>query len=136
MYSVLTFFNEFGAQDPDWFMHTGRELEASGAHALFILLEGLVGVPVTGFETGYLAQLGFGEFMGEMSFLDGKLASVTALAIPTQRLQAHLPMADQAALRNDEAVPPETAQGLINSFGHFFDSQGITLFTECVGGLD
>ncbi|MEZ0370948.1 MAG: cyclic nucleotide-binding domain-containing protein [Candidatus Sericytochromatia bacterium] len=96
MFSVLTFFKELTNQDIHWFIGAGAEREVPAKHllieegkqpdSLYIVLKGLIGISVASMEGNYLARLGPGEFLGEMSFLDGKPASASVSTIENSLL--------------------------------------------------
>jgi CRP/FNR family cyclic AMP-dependent transcriptional regulator len=106
MRKILFILAEFTDQDLDWIAGTGtREFISRGQvlvtegkriEVLYITLEGKLAVTTKG--SGTIAELGAGEIVGELSFLDSRppnasvlaLEDSTVLSIPVSRLHAKL----------------------------------------------
>jgi CRP-like cAMP-binding protein len=106
MKKVLYLFTPLSEHDIDWMasngsvvsVPAGSELTTEGAASawVFVLLEGTVSVRTR--AQGQVAELTWGEVIGEMSLVDGRPASATVVAVgplkllrfPRERLEAHL----------------------------------------------
>ncbi|MCW3098277.1 MAG: hypothetical protein JWL77_3895 [Chthonomonadaceae bacterium] len=108
MQEALKLLAELTEEDISWMLEQGREQqviantriiqEGEKPVALFIVLEGLVGIEIDALDTLLIAYRGPGELLGEISFLDSQPASATVkavensllLAIPYAQLDAKL----------------------------------------------
>ena len=98
MFDALSLLTELDDQDIEWILETGQEQQviantviiAEGSHpeALYIVLEGLVGITVASAGSGQLAALGPGELVGEISILENRPASATVAAVENTLLLA------------------------------------------------
>lgn len=108
MKKVLFILGELTDEDIDWLIYVGRReqietdtiliYEGQPIDALYIVLKGLLSVSVKALGDQEIAQLGTGEVVGEMSFVDARLPSATVkasqptlvLSIPWQQLNRKL----------------------------------------------
>lgn len=108
MFDALTFLKDLDDRDVQWILDDSHErqviigtriLEAGKSpDALYVVLQGLVGVSITSADHSYIAKLGPGELLGEISLLEGTPATsnVTAvensllLVLPKARLNEQL----------------------------------------------
>ena len=98
MLDALGLLSELTEEDINWIQDHGVEQQViantlliqEGLHpeALFIVLEGLVGIEVEAIHSRRIATAGPGELLGEVSFLDGSPASATVRAIENSLLLA------------------------------------------------
>ena len=89
MRKVLYIFGQLSDEDIEWMSRAGRRQrtldgqvllrEGEQVSHLFIMLEGVVTVAVSGL--GVVAELGSGEVIGEMSFVDSAPAAATVTAV-------------------------------------------------------
>jgi CRP-like cAMP-binding protein/SAM-dependent methyltransferase len=96
MHNVLNVLADLENADTEWLLSNGSEqqvianfiLTESGkvSPALYIVLEGLVGVRVEALGNDVLRTLGPGQLVGEMSFLEDKPAAATVAAIENSLL--------------------------------------------------
>jgi bacteriocin-type transport-associated protein len=122
MKKVLFILGQLSDADVDWMTDTGHKEQVPTASALirqgqpidslYIVLDGLLSVTDTRLGGRELAQLGAGEMVGEMSFVDAAPpnATVTALqdsvvlAIPRAQLSAKLELDSGFAARFYRAI--------------------------------
>lgn len=102
MQEALKLLAELTEEDVSWMLEQGREqqviantriiVEGEKPDALYIVLEGLVGIEIdvvdTAMITFRIAYRGPGELLGEISFLDGQPASATVKAVENSLLLA------------------------------------------------
>ena len=106
MKKVLYMLGEFTDQDVDWLISAGRRQHVTEGTTLiqqgepieevFFVLRGLFGVSIDG--SVEIAQIGSGEIVGELSFLDSRppnatvvaLNSSIVMAVPKQRVDGRL----------------------------------------------
>lgn len=96
MLEALSLFSDLLDADVDWILANGIEeqviantvLTQEGVmpDALFIVLEGLVGVRLNSVGADPIGRLGPGEILGEMSFVENVCASATTMAIENSLL--------------------------------------------------
>lgn len=96
MRKVLYILGQLNDHDISWLVRNGRKktfasgdlIIRQGAHSddLFIVLEGHLNVSVDGI--GVVAELGVGEIVGEMSFVDSMPPSATIIAKDAVRVLA------------------------------------------------
>ena len=146
MRKVLYILGQLGDEDIEWLIANGRrERVPAGAvlihegrtiDAVYVVLDGLLSVATAALQDKDLAQLGAGEIVGEMSFVDARppSASVRArrdslvLAIPRSRLAAKLEQDVAFAARFYRAVAVFLSDRLRNTVSRFGYGGG--------GGLD
>lgn len=108
MHTVLHILGELNDQDVDWLITNGVKQsipqgecvieQGKAPSSIYIVLEGSFAVIVSGVTTKEIAQVGSGQILGEMSFLEARppSASVKArtksqvLAVPIRVLQERL----------------------------------------------
>jgi CRP-like cAMP-binding protein/SAM-dependent methyltransferase len=93
---ALALLSEFTETDIEWIFDVGIEQqviantviikEGTDPEALYIVLEGLVGIYVASAGNRQLAALGPGELLGEISFLEDRPASATVVAVENSLL--------------------------------------------------
>jgi extracellular factor (EF) 3-hydroxypalmitic acid methyl ester biosynthesis protein len=98
MQEALSLLSELDEDDLLWIEEQGQEQQViantllirEGEHpkALFIVLEGLVGIEIEAVDSQRIAIRGPGELLGEVSFLDGRPASATVKVIENSLLLA------------------------------------------------
>ena len=92
MYQTLYFLAEMDDRDIDWFISSGRRrtiphndaliYQGSRPDALYIILEGSFAVRIRkGDDVIEVAQVGAGDMLGEMSFIDSRDASADVIAL-------------------------------------------------------
>jgi CRP-like cAMP-binding protein len=92
MYQTLYFLAEMDDRDIDWLLASGRRrlipknnaliYQNSHPEALYIIIEGMFSIRIqTGEETIEVAQVGEGELLGELSFIDARHASADVIAL-------------------------------------------------------
>ncbi|MFZ9738570.1 MAG: cyclic nucleotide-binding domain-containing protein [Prochlorotrichaceae cyanobacterium] len=92
MYQTLYFLAEMDDRDIDWLLSSGRRrsitknnaliYQGSPPEALYIIIEGSFAVRIKrDGETIELAQVGAGNLLGEMSFIDSRNASADVIAL-------------------------------------------------------
>jgi CRP-like cAMP-binding protein len=91
MKKVLFILSELSTRDIDWLLTHGQVQEVTKGtllihegqplDALYIVLDGILTVSVTGLGNREVAKIGCGEVLGEMSFVDGSPPSATVKAI-------------------------------------------------------
>ena len=91
MHDALTLLNEFDQDHVDWIFDTGLPQvfvpgtpiirEGVEPEALYIIMEGLVGIFVASMGDMCIARLGPGELLGDISFLENIPASASVIAI-------------------------------------------------------
>lgn len=92
MYQTLYFLAEMDDRDIDWILASGRRrlipknnaliYQNSHPEALYIIIEGSFAVRIAqGDETIEVAQVGEGELLGELSFIDSRNASADVVAL-------------------------------------------------------
>jgi bacteriocin-type transport-associated protein len=91
MKKVLFILGELSDKDIEWMLAAGKREqvpqdavlihEGQPVAALYIVLEGLLGVCVEATGSQVIAQLGSGEIVGEMSFVDARPPSATVKAL-------------------------------------------------------
>lgn len=96
MKKALYILAEFSDRDFDWLLSAGRKKPASAGavlihegeptDALYIVLQGRLGVTVEALGGEEIAQLSEGEVVGEMSFVDSRLPSATVRAIEASQV--------------------------------------------------
>lgn len=101
--SGLDFLGELCPRDVEWVLSTAKErrfaegekliIEGSHPEAIFIVLEGLLGVKLQGEDTSTHDVATPGEILGELSFLDDQPASATVVALEDSSVLT-LPRAD------------------------------------------
>lgn len=105
MRKVLFILGQLSDHDAEWLTANGRKQvlppegvmirEGEPIDSLYVVLEGLLSVIDRDLGNAEVAQLGCGEVVGEMSFIDGRPPSATvraierttALKVPRQALQ-------------------------------------------------
>jgi bacteriocin-type transport-associated protein len=105
---VLFILGELSDSDIDWLANSGKRQqvatgevlieEGQAAPALYLVLDGHLGVFVKALGGSQIARLGSGEIVGEMSFVDARPPSATVralepslvLAVPRSAIQAKL----------------------------------------------
>ncbi|MCP4218919.1 MAG: cyclic nucleotide-binding domain-containing protein [bacterium] len=98
MKEALTLLCGLDEADVDWILETGKECEVPaetviieiGSHPanLYFVLKGLVGLYDPAFDNKYIASMGPGELLGEMSFIRESTAIATVKAIEPTLLLA------------------------------------------------
>jgi CRP-like cAMP-binding protein len=88
MYDALTLLNELDQDHIEWIFaagvtrkfpaHTPIIMEGVQPEALYFVMEGLVGIYVSSMGDKRIAQLGPGEILGDISFLEDIPASASA----------------------------------------------------------
>jgi CRP-like cAMP-binding protein len=96
MPEALRLLSELTADDISWILEKGTEIqvisetllirEGEPSKAIWIVLDGLVGVTVAAAGSQLVARLGPGEMMGEISFLDGRPATASVKAVENSLL--------------------------------------------------
>jgi CRP/FNR family transcriptional regulator, cyclic AMP receptor protein len=91
MYQTLYFLAEMDDRDIDWLLASGRRrsipknnaliYQNSRPEALYIIIQGLFSVRIQNEETIEVAQVGEGELLGELSFIDSRHASADVIAL-------------------------------------------------------
>lgn len=91
MYDALTLLNEFDQDHVEWIFDTGLPQmfapstpiirEGVEPQALYIIMEGLVGIFVASMGDMCIARLGPGELLGDISFLENIPASASVIAM-------------------------------------------------------
>lgn len=91
MRKVLFFFGQVSDEDVEWLLHVGRKQNVPVGHALiregqpvdavYIVLDGTLAVSVAALGEREINQLGCGEVVGEMSFIDARPPSATVKAV-------------------------------------------------------
>jgi len=91
MRKVLFILGQLSDQDAEWLTANGRKKvlppdgvmirEGEPIDSLYVVLEGLLSVIDRDLGNSEVAQLGCGEVVGEMSFIDGRPPSATVRAI-------------------------------------------------------
>jgi CRP-like cAMP-binding protein len=91
MHDALTLLNEFDQDHVEWIFNTGLPQlfepnapiirEGVEPEALYIIMEGLVGIFVASMGDMCIARLGPGELLGDISFLEKIPASASVIAI-------------------------------------------------------
>jgi len=139
MQEALKLLAELTEEDISWMLDQGTEQqviantriiqEGEKPDALFIVLEGLVGIEIDAVDTLRIAHRGPGALLGEISFLDGQPASATVkavensllLALPCTLLEAKLAADTAFAARFYRACALITSQRLrerVGEVGH------------------
>jgi CRP-like cAMP-binding protein len=91
MYQTLYFLSEMDDRDIDWIISSGRRrtiaknnaliYQGSRPEALYIVLEGQFTIQIQhGDQILNVAEVGPGDLLGEMSFIDSRLASADVIA--------------------------------------------------------
>lgn len=98
MQEALKLLAELTEEDTSWLLEQGTEqqviantriiAEGEMPGALFLVLEGLVGIEIDAVEGRTIAYRGAGELLGEISFLDRQPASATVRAVENSLLLA------------------------------------------------
>src|SRR5260370_27472609 len=98
MQEALGLLSELNEEDISWIQEQGQEQqviantllirEGETPEAIFIVLEGLVGIEIEAISHQKIAFRGPGELLGEISFLDGRPASATVKAVENSLLLA------------------------------------------------
>ena len=111
MKKVLFILGEFSDGDIDWLVAVGRQqaiatgqvliTEGKPIDALYIILEGHFAVSVAAMGNRTVAEVGCGEVIGEMSFIDERPPSATVTAQEPSRVLAVSRAAVMARLRTD-----------------------------------
>lgn len=122
MKDVLYFLGQLSDRDVDWLIRHGRRVSLPPGKAiihagepldtLFVVLDGKLGVYLGATVGRPLAEIGTGEVVGEMSFVDACPPSATVrvekdalvLAIPRQAVAAELQRNDGFAARFYRAI--------------------------------
>jgi len=135
MQEALRLLAELNDSDIDWILEHGTEQqviantliiqEGQLPEAIFIVLDGLLGVEVDAISHQLIAKLGPGELLGEMSFLEGLPASATVravensliLTLPRQTLKTKLESDIGFAARFYRASAIVTSRRLRESIG-------------------
>jgi CRP-like cAMP-binding protein/SAM-dependent methyltransferase len=96
MFEALALFQDLADSDVQWILDNGDERqvisttvlieEGQRPQALYVVLQGLVGVTMRSAGPGHVARLGPGEIFGEISLLEGNEASATVAAIENSLL--------------------------------------------------
>ena len=96
MHDALTLLNEFDQDHVEWIFNTGlAQMFAPGVpiiregvepDALYIIMEGLVGIFVASMGDMCIARLGPGELLGDISFLENIPASASVIALENTNL--------------------------------------------------
>lgn len=91
MRKALYMLAQFSDRDFDWLLTAGKQLsiapgsvlirEGEPTDALYIVLDGAFAVCIEAMNSQVIAQLGSGEVVGEMSFVDARPPSATVKAI-------------------------------------------------------
>ena len=113
MRKVLYILSQLSDEDVEWLAGAGARrkvapgavliTQGTAADTLIFVLDGAVSVSVA--DIGEIAQLGVGEILGEMSFVDKSPPSATVTAmVPTEVLAV-----DRALLAQHLSVSPEFA---------------------------
>lgn len=122
MKEALELLGDFGRDDIDWMIAHGDEQQIiSGTEvtqegvfpdALYVVLEGLLGIRVATVSQACLATLGPGEIVGEISFIEGTPATATVFAVENTLLLA----LSRAKLGEHCRADPAFAARLYHSF--------------------
>jgi CRP-like cAMP-binding protein len=96
MHDALALLNELDQAQVEWFFNTGHTQrfkagapiirEGIDPGALYIVMEGLVGIYVSSVGNSCLATLGPGEMLGDISFLEEIPASASVIAVEESNL--------------------------------------------------
>lgn len=96
MFDALAFLKDLDDGDVQWILDNAREKQVitgtriiqsgKSPEALYIILQGLVGVSITSADSSYIAKLGPGELLGEISLLEGSPATSNVTAIENTQL--------------------------------------------------
>ena len=131
----LNLLDELEEEDLDWILsggweqqvmaHTAIIHEGEVPNALYIVLQGLLGIQISSIGESTFALLGPGEIVGEMSFLEDKTASATVsavestllLVIPREKLIAKLKEDTAFAARFFKTLAIRNAHRLRESMG-------------------
>lgn len=91
MHDALSLLSDLTDADIDWLLQVGEErlvpagatiiIEGSTPQDLYFVLHGLAELRIAALGESSVATLGPGELLGEMSFLEGRPASATVLAL-------------------------------------------------------
>lgn len=113
MQDALRLLAELNDSDIDWILEQGTEQQViantliirEGQHpdAIFIVLDGLLGVEIDAASNQLIAKLGPGELLGEMSFLEGRPASATVKAVENSLILSLSRQTLEAKLGDDPA---------------------------------
>jgi len=113
MQETLKLFSELTEDDISWIQEQGREQqviantvlirEGERPDEILILLEGLVGIEIDTVSDQRIVYRGPGALLGELSFLDGRPASATVLAVENSLLLALTHAMLKAKLSEDTA---------------------------------
>lgn len=120
--SGLDFLAELTASDAEWVLSTAKKREVSEGEklitegsrpeAMFIVLDGLLGVKLQGEDTSIHDVASGGEILGELSFFDDQPASATVVALEDSSVLT-LPRADlEEHLRGDRRLASDFYQAL------------------------
>jgi CRP-like cAMP-binding protein len=108
MKQTLYLFGQLQDRDIEWMIRSGRKQQLAPGTTiieqgrplqnLYFVLDGFLGVWVQAHGDTMIAQLGSGEIVGEMSFVDARPPSATVravtkavvLALPREQFAAHL----------------------------------------------
>jgi len=98
MHDALELLSGLSDADISWILDSGQEQqvmantviieEGSHSESIYFVLSGLVGVHVSPLRASSIANLGPGELLGEISFLEGSPASATVTALENSLLLA------------------------------------------------
>jgi len=98
MQEILSILNKLRPADVDWLLSSGQETqvqantvvvqEGSRPDALYVVLQGLLGIRVASLGQSTVRTLGTGEVVGEMSLIDDRPASATVFAVESSLLLA------------------------------------------------
>jgi extracellular factor (EF) 3-hydroxypalmitic acid methyl ester biosynthesis protein len=153
MNSVLSVLADLDETDVDWLLSNGVEqqviandiLTETGKMpgALYVVLEGLVGVWVDSLGRDMIRTLGPGQFVGEMAFLEEKPATATVsaiensllLSLPRDMLQAKIDTDPAFGLRLYRGLArllSDRLRGSMAVLGHRL--QSATSVTQAVSG--
>lgn len=143
MKKALYMLAEFSDRDFDWLLTAGKRKEISAdkiliyqgepTDALYIVLEGTLAVYVES-KSEEIAQLGVGEIVGEMSFIDARPPSATVKAlenslvwtIPRTKLAAKLLQDVEFACHFYHAIAVFLSDRLRSTVGRLgYDSQSL-----------
>jgi len=94
MRKVLFILGQLSDADVEWLANAGQRVDVAAnscviaqgkpVSELFIVLEGSLSISMTG--TGEIARIGSGEIVGEMSFIDQRPPSASAITLTPCRL--------------------------------------------------
>lgn len=137
MNKTLAILGELSDRDLNWIMVNGERQqlrpgtvlikEGQEIEALYIVLSGILGASVAALGNREVAQLGIGEVLGEMSFVDGRLPSATVtakepclvLSVPRRKLSEKLELDALFSLRFYRAVSKFLSYRLRNTVTQF-----------------